>query len=87
MECSKCKTRNNYYHNYCYNCGAKMDSVTETEYQCERPHEISRVLLNKRREFFNPYRKKKLNNKRILYLILISSTAVFGMACWVLINS
>lgn len=85
MICANCNTRNNYYHNFCYHCGAKLDtaeipSAVDGQARC-----TVGVLLNTHRETFNPHRDKKGNRKRGLNTLVISLISLAGIAVWVVL--
>lgn len=86
MICANCNTRNNYYHNFCYHCGAKLDTVEIPSTADGQMRCTVGVLLNKHRETFNPYRDKKRSRKRWLLSLVVSIIALVGIACWIVLR-
>lgn len=81
MVCTKCNTRNNYFHSYCYQCGTLLK---QGEVQQSFNGQVlinDGIMLNKQRETFNPYRDKR-RNKRLLYSALISICILTVMVYW-----
>jgi hypothetical protein len=85
MVCTVCSTRNNYFHSYCYNCGAKLN---QSEHHLPNGHArlADGILLNKRRETFNPYKERKKVKKTLQYSMVISILILIGMVYWLMLK-
>jgi hypothetical protein len=87
MECTKCKTHNNYYHNYCHSCGAKLDNSTAKVTYQEAIVGVNTVILNKHREFFNPYKERSQKWRTTIYTSLVSAIVLLGAVCWIIVST
>jgi uncharacterized membrane protein YvbJ len=85
MECLKCKTRNNYYYKFCYNCGVQLDSTNSDIIQYETSYN-AKILLNDRRKLFNPYYERKKKRLKILFAVFFSSVIIAAALYLVLIS-
>lgn len=76
LKCSKCEIINNYYHNYCYNCGNKLKEETENNNLHEEVLEPVPVLMASDEQNIN-------NHKVNIYIplsicVILISLVVFG---------
>lgn len=74
MICEKCNARNNYYYNFCYNCGAKLNGSLVELKNKSIDMEDNAVILNKQRTTFNPHLEGKKRKKRLTYALLLLAT-------------
>jgi hypothetical protein len=82
MICAKCNTSNNYYHNYCYYCGERLETAYPEQPESASLPEPAGILLNKRREWFNPYRDRKIGKKRAFYAAILTIATMAMLVLW-----
>jgi hypothetical protein len=85
MVCGNCSTRNNYYHRYCYNCGAKLGEYAVKMAGGPCPGEPG-IVLNKHRSTFNPYTERKSRKKRMTLTLILSAAVLFCITYFVVFH-